>query len=279
VKKLISCLIVMASLSAAFVIGCADNKAPTTPPKTPTPVPTATRTKTPVVPFTPTATAMGTLTPTVTPTPQAVVAMVNLGSALNYVVLAYSGITNSGPSTLCGSLGLYPLSSVDGGIVMTCGGVQDVANGAANTAKQDLATAYTDAAGRTGGAIITAGSDIGGLTFYPGLYNDGGDLTISSADLVLDAQGNPNAVFIFQVIGILNVTSGRQVSIINSGKASHVFWQVTDYCSLGTTVSMIGNIMAYNSVTLNTGAVLLGRAMGSNGNVTLLSNTITKPAP
>jgi len=254
---------------------------------TPTATATSTLTLTPTVTptstdsLTPTETATMTMTPTATlsPTPQNVQGMVLLGSALNYVGLAYSQITNSGASTFCGSLGLYPGSQVDGGIVVLCGGTTDVANGAANTAKLDLSNAYTDAASRTGGAILPTGDDLGGLTLYPGLYTDGGNLSISSADLTLDALGDVNAVFIFQVSGVLDVTSGRQVLLSGGAKADRVFWQVSDYCSLGTTVSMVGNILAYNSVTLNTGAFLEGRAFGSNGNVTLLANTITKPAP
>ncbi|HEY5038514.1 MAG TPA: ice-binding family protein, partial [bacterium] len=118
---------------------------------------------------------------------------------------------------------------------------------------------------------------IGGQTLSPGLYTEAGTLLISSSDLTLDAKGNPNAIFIFQVSQILNVTSGRRVNLIGGAQAKNVFWQVADYCSLGTTVSFVGNILAYNSVTLNTNAVLSGRALGSNGNVTLLANTITKP--
>ncbi|HEY5037521.1 MAG TPA: ice-binding family protein, partial [bacterium] len=260
-KKLIGCLMVMVSLPVAFMVGCDRQIAVPLGPggigsPTVTPTPTVTGSPTGTATNSPTTTSTATVTnsPTITSTatPQAGQAMVNLGSAANYVVLAYSAITNNGPTTLCGSLGIFPLSSVDGGIVMTCGGVQDVDNTAANTAKLDLGTAYTDAAGRTGGALIPAGSDIGGQTFYPGLYTDGGDLSVSSNDLTLDAQGNPNSVFIFQVSGNLIATPGRQVFLIGGAKANNVFWQVTGYCSLDTTVSFAGNIMAYTSVTLNT---------------------------
>lgn len=215
-----------------------------------------------------------------TATPQAGQAMVILNSASNYVVLAYSGITNSGHSVLCGSLGLYPNSSVGGGIVIYCSGVRNIANAAANTAKLDLSNAYTDAMGRPAGATLPPGADIGGQTLYPGCYTESGTLNISKADLTLDALGDANAVFIFQVktaAGNLVVGPGRKVILTNGAQAANVFWAVSGYCSLDTTVSMVGTIMAYTSVTLNTGAVLKGRALAENGNVTLLSNTITKP--
>ena len=208
---------------------------------------------------------------------------VNLGSAANYVILSYTGISNSGPSTTCGGYGVYPdgLTSITGSpaIVENCGGAIDVGDGTANTAKLDLGTAYTDAMGRPVGATLPPGADIGGQTLYPGVYLESGNINISSADLTLDAQGNPNAVFIFQVKtgGDLIVGPNRQVILIGNAQASNVFWAVSGYCSLDTTVSMVGNIMAYTSVTLNTGAVLSGRALASNGDVTLLSNTITHP--
>jgi hypothetical protein len=209
--------------------------------------------------------------------------MVNLGSAANYVILSYTGISNSGPSTTCGGYGVYPdgWTSVTGSpaIVENCGGAIDVGDGTANTAKQDLGTAYTDAMGRPTGATLAPGGDLGGQTLYPGVYTISSDLNLSSADLTLDALGDATAVFIFQVKtgGNLIVGPGRQVILAGNAQAANVFWAVSGYCSLDTTVSFVGNIMAYTSVTFNTGAVLLGRALASNGNVTLLTNTITHP--
>ena len=206
--------------------------------------------------------------------------MVNLGAAGSYGVLAYSAITNSGASTICGDLGLYPLSSVSGGIVLTCGGVRNIDNSLANTAKLNLSAAYTDAMGRTGGATLPPNADLGGLTFYPGLYFESGDINLASGDVTLDAQGNPNAVFIFQAKGsFIKATSGRKVILIGGAQANNVFWVTAGFCSLGTTVHFAGTIMAYTSVTMNTGAVLNGRALAENGNVTLLANTITDPTP
>jgi hypothetical protein len=215
-------------------------------------------------------------------TPQTTVqASVNLGTAANYVILAYTGISNSGPSTTCGGYGLYPYgqSFITGSpaIVESCGGDIDVADAAANTAKLNLSAAYTDAMGRTGGATLPPGADIGGETLYPGLYFETASLNLSSADLTLNGNGNSNSIFIFQVKSNLIVGPGRKIILTNGAQAANIFWAVAGYCSLNTTVSMVGNIMAYTSVTFNTGAVLTGRALAENGNVTLLSNTITHP--
>jgi hypothetical protein len=154
-----------------------------------------------------------------------------------------------------------------------------VANGTANTAKQNLSTAYTNASPGIlpGGAVLPPGADVGGQTLYPGLYYESSNLNLSSADLTLDAPSSTNTVFIFQVESNLVVGPGRKVILAGNATAANVFWQVAGYCSLDTTVHFVGTIMAYTSVTLNTGAVLTGRALAENGDVTLLTNTITIP--
>jgi hypothetical protein len=206
--------------------------------------------------------------------------MVVLASAANYGALSASGITNSGATTICGGLGSTTPPD-PGGIQVNCGGPTDFANGAASTAENDLGIAYADAQGRTGGSIIPAGADIGGQTFYEGLYTCTGSLNIASSDVYLDAQGDPNAVFIFQVNGgALNnlvVGPGRQVHLTNSAQADHVFWAVSGYCSLDTTVQMAGNIMAWSQITFNTGAKLEGRALALTADITFLANTISFP--
>jgi hypothetical protein len=193
--------------------------------------------------------------------------------------MAYSKVTNSGASTVFGSLGLDPGTEVDGGIVLMNGGVTHINDSTILTAETDLSTAYTDAMGRPTGVTLPPGADIGGETLYPGVYLESGNLNLSSADLTLDAQGNSGAVFIFQVKGSNNLIIGpnRQVILAGNAQAANVFWAVSGYCSLDTTVSFVGNIMAYTSVTFNTGAVLTGRALAQNGDVTLLGNTITHP--
>jgi hypothetical protein len=200
---------------------------------------------------------------------------INLRSAASFVVLAHTQITNSGPTTLCGDLGLSPGTSNGGGAVLTCGGVAHVTDTAAAQAQVDLTLAYNEAAGRTYPALVSG--NLGGQTFAPGLYKSSSGLAISSGDLTLDAKGDPNGTFIFQISSTLIVSPGRQVILAGGAKASNVFWQVGSYCSLGTTVSMIGTIMAHNQITLDTGAVLTGRALSQIDEVTMLSNTITKP--
>ncbi len=258
-KKILGCLSVMAFLTTALMMGCSGTT-PSNPSSTPTGFGTATST--------PASYAALQLTPQ---------AMVNLNSAANFAVLSYAGITNSGATTVCGSLGTFPSASVDGGIIVNCGGTREEATTPAGTAETDLGTAYTDAMGRSGGAVIPAGGDIGGQTLTPGLYTDLGDLHLKTADLTIDARGNANAVFIIQATGNLVVASARQVHLINGAKAANVFWAVTGFCSLDTTSSFAGNVMSHTAVTFNTGASLEGRALASTQNVTFLANNITFP--
>ncbi len=205
-------------------------------------------------------------------------APVPLGEAADFAVLAGSTVTNSGATTVNGDLGLSPGSSVTGfppGMVI---GIIHVADPTAVQAKLDLTTAYNDAAGRTVGAVTVAGN-LGGQTLTPGLYKSTSSLEISSGDLTLDAQGDPNGVFIFQIASTLTTTSGRQVILNGNAKASNVSWQVGTSATLGTTSVFKGTIMADQAITLETGATLDGRALARIGAVTLGASTVTIPAP
>lgn len=201
-----------------------------------------------------------------------------LGSAANFAVLSGSTVTNTGATTVTGDLGVSPGTAVTGFSPGTVVGAIHAGDSAAATAIADLTTAYNDAAGRTLCAVTLAGN-LGGLTLTPGLYKSTSSLEISSGDLTLDAQGNANAAFIFQMASPLITTSGRHVILAGGADASNVYWQVGSSATLGTTSTFIGTIMADQSITLNTGATLDGRALARIAAVTLDTNTVSKPSP
>ena len=201
-------------------------------------------------------------------------APVGMGTAGNFAVLAGSAVTNTGPSVISGSLGLSPGSAVSGfppGIVIA--GTTQVANGVALQAKNDLVTAYNDAAGRSSTATISG--DLAGRTLTSGVYTAASSLGLSG-QLTLDGQGNPAAVFIFQAGSSLIVGSGADVILIGGAQACNVYWQVGSSATIGTSAAFVGNILALTSVTMTTGATLQGSALARNGAVTLDTNTITR---
>jgi len=200
---------------------------------------------------------------------------VALGSATTFAVMAGSTVTSTGGSTVNGDLGISPGSTLTG--APTVNGTTHLADVIAAQAQLDLTVAYNDAAGRTVGAITVAGN-LGGQTLAPGLYKSTSSLEISSGDLTLDAQGDANAVFIFQMGSTLTTTAGRQVILSGGAKAANIFWQVGSSATLGTTSVMKGTILALTSITVTTGATVEGRLLARNGAVTLDSNTITIPS-
>jgi adhesin HecA-like repeat protein len=203
---------------------------------------------------------------------------VNLDCAADFAILAGSTVTNTGPTVINnGDLGISPGSAVTGFPPGTVnGGTIHVNDDKANNAKLCLTTAYNDAAGRTT-APITVSGNIGGQTLAPGLYKSTSTLEISSGDLTL--AGPADGIWIFQIASTLTTTAARQIILSGGAQAKNVFWQVGTSATLGTTSDFKGNILADQSVTLNTGALLNGRALTRIAAVSLDSNTVTKPAP
>ena len=205
-----------------------------------------------------------------------VVPPIVLGTSGAFAVLAGSTVTNTGPTLVTGDLGVWPGTAITGfppGILI---GTQYAGVTPAMTAQGDLTVAYNDAAGRTL-CLVSIVGDLGGLTLPPGLYKSTSFLEITTGDLVLDAQGDPNAVWIFSMAASLTVANTRQVSIIGGGSAANVYWQVGSSAVIGTGVAMMGTIMADQSISFATGAVLKGRALARVAAVTLDSTTVTKP--
>jgi hypothetical protein len=190
----------------------------------------------------------------------------------NFSVLAGSTITNTGSTVVSGDIGVSPGTAVTGFPPGLAGGTIHSADGAAAQAQAALTAGYTDAAGRSGGTTVAG--DLVGQTFTAGVYKSTSSLAISG-NVTLDAQGNPDAVFIFQISSTLTTASGSHIVLANNAKACNVFWQVGSSATLGTNSVFKGNILALTSITITTGADLEGRALARNGAVTLDTNVIT----
>lgn len=205
----------------------------------------------------------------------AATAAVNLGTSSTYAVLAGSTITNTGPTTIAGDIGLSPGTSISGfppGNQVS--GTTQVADGAALGAENDLIIASNDAAGRTPFTVVSG--DLGGSTLVGGVYQSASSMGLTGT-VTLNGGGDPNTVWIFQAGTTLTTATSSTVALENGAQACNVFWQVGSSATLGTTTNFAGTIIATTSITLDTNATITGRALALNGAVTMDTNTITVP--
>ena len=203
-------------------------------------------------------------------------APVNLRSASLFSVLAGTAITSTSGGAINGDIGVSPGAAFDPGIpAVVVNGAVHLADPAADLAQADLTTAYNDAAGRTTDVIVLSDQELGSKTKAPGLYQADW-LQITGGNLTLDAGGDPNAVWIFQMATTLNVGNGYGVILTGGAQARNVFWQVGSSATLGTTSRLKGSILALTAISIKTGATLDGRALARNAEVTLDANTLTR---
>jgi len=216
---------------------------------------------------------------------------VDLGTAGDYVILSYAGITNDLTSDITGDIGVSPLTSitgfeltmdssnvfatsdqVDGRVYASNYAVPTPAN--LTTAVGDKGTAYTDAAGRAADHTGLHAGDLSGETLVPGVYKWDTNVVIND-DVTLD--GAADDVWIFQISGQLTQAANTSIILDGDAQAKNIFWQVTETVSIGTEAHFEGIVLGWTNITLGTGASVNGRLFALNASVTLLGNIIKEP--
>jgi type VI secretion system secreted protein VgrG len=196
---------------------------------------------------------------------------VGLGTATSFAVLAGSGITNTGPTTITGDTGTFPTPAETGFTSITLHGTNHAGDAVTQGAKNDLVAAYNDAAGRT--PVTNVAVELGGSTLLAGVY---ASPTLGlTGTLTLDGQGSSDAEFIFQAGSTLITASNSRVLLVNGADPCHVVWQVGSSATFNTGTRFVGDVLALTSISAQTGATFEGRLLARNGAVTLDTNTIT----
>ncbi len=206
------------------------------------------------------------------PTAYAIGTKVDLGSASSYSVLGSASVTNTGKTVLSNDLGVSPGTAVSGfppGITL---GQKHITDTEASLARSDLTTAFISASNQA--TDETIGAELGGLEFLPGVYASPAAVELTGK-VTLNAQGNPDAVFIFKIGSALVTHSSSSVELINGAEACNVFWVVNSSATLDTDTTFAGTIMALQSISAKTRATVQGRALARNGSVTLDTNVFT----
>ncbi len=215
----------------------------------------------------------------VTPIYSAYTTTVNLADAASFAVLGGSAVTNRGTTTLTGTAGndagVYPGTSFTGNelIVMVGGTKYFASEQFVIDAQLSLTNAYVDAASRTPSTTIP--TELGGEIIYPGVYNSAAGTFGITGVVTLDAQNDPTSVFIFQMASTLTTAADSSFLLINGADVCNVFWQVGSSAELGLRSSFVGHIMAQESITATTDAVIRGSLLARTGAVTLDTNKIT----
>ena len=205
-------------------------------------------------------------------------------TASTYAVLCMAGATNTGPTTLVGSLGSSTTGTFTntGGFTQTGGGVH-LADSDSTTAQSEVTTAYVagNALPLTVAGVYPGGNDLSGValggtitTLSPGVYSFSSTAGLTSGTLTLNGGGDTNSLFVFQIGSALTVASGTIMALSNGANSCNVYWLMGSAATLGTTSTNVGNFIAQTSVTANTGAQVDGRLFARTGAVTLDQNVV-----
>ena len=203
----------------------------------------------------------------------------DLGVASAFVLFTASGsFVSNGATHITGNIGGFTVVPVVNAPGIVTGTVYNPSDPISSTAASAVGAAYTDLFGRTPTDIINVG--LGGQTLLPGVHSTGsGAAATLSGNITLDAQGNPNAVFIIQIDGALTIGVNSNVLLAGSASSCNVYWQVTDAFSLGDNSVFRGMLVSGGAIELLEGSTLLGRALTKAGAIELHNNAVTLSEP
>ncbi len=209
-----------------------------------------------------------------TPSTDATEQAANLGTAADFLVLAASTVTSTGPTVIEGDLGLSPGSAITGFPEGRVDGSVHLADGDAEQAQSDLHAAWV---------LLNAepceftldDRELGGLVLTPGVYCFTSPSAGLTGQLTLDAQGDAAARFVFQIESTLITASSSSIITVNGGSDCNVFWAIGSSATFGTSSTFVGTVLASASITLTNNARVSGRLLAHTGAVTLDSNTIS----
>ncbi|MGC5016305.1 ice-binding family protein [Streptosporangium sp. DT93] len=201
---------------------------------------------------------------------------VALGTAGSFAVLAGLSVVNTGATVVTGNVGVTPGAAMTGFPPGSVAGTVHRDDPVAVRAQSDAAAAYADIASRTSTATIP--TDLGATTLTPGIYASASGTFSNTGDLVLDAQGDPDAIFIFQAVSTLLTAGASTVALTGGAQARNVFWQIGTSATLGAGSTLSGTLLALASITVGANVIIDGRVLARDGTVTMDTDIVTRPA-
>ncbi len=231
------------------------------------------------------------ITPPVSCTPA-----VDLGLASGYAILAESGISAAGATSITGDMGISPQAAtfITGfALNLTAGaafstsslvtgkiyapGYADPTPANLTVTVDNMHTAFTTGNGLAAGVTEFLAGNLNGQTLAAGVYKWGTDLNITNG-ITLDGGGDDCAMFVFQIDQQLLVANGAIITLTNGAKAENIYWLVAGSGAvLGTTVQFKGNILSKTLISLNTGATVNGRLLAQTAVTLEINTSVVKP--
>jgi hypothetical protein len=190
--------------------------------------------------------------------PHASVPPVRLGYAEDCAALAGSAVMNDNMTTITGDVNVSPGTTVSGFPPGQVRGTVNEDDAEARQEKASAVAAYNNAASRSPTAIVAP--QLGGTTMPSGVFATPGGVFEIDGTLTLDAQGDPDAGFIFQA-DTLGTARVSNIDLVNGAQANNVIWQLRGTATLGRYSTFRGNLMARSSVTVTSGTAVYGRVM------------------